>query len=84
MVSKNSFSSLSSKIRFFMVLRGINQRELSELSGLSSTTLTSILKHGSYPSLRTLVSLSRVFDCEVSDLFLFDDFVDFDSKACKK
>lgn len=56
------------KIRDLMKVKGIRTyKELAELSGMSTCTLSLVLRGN--PQLSTLEKLAKTLDCDVSDLF---------------
>ncbi|MGB0428590.1 MAG: helix-turn-helix domain-containing protein [Flavobacteriales bacterium] len=58
--------SLTELIKLRMAERGLNQKKLSELLGVSASRLSEYLNGKSEPSLRVARSISQVLDIEAS------------------
>ena len=64
---------MKTRIKEYRVKYGITQEKLAEMVGVRRETII-FLEQGRYnPSLRLAVSVARVLDAAVEDLFIFDD-----------
>ena len=55
-----------------------SQEELSQLLGVSRQTISSLENGHPCPSLTLAYDLSKVFNCRIEDLFIFDDLAIFE------
>lgn len=63
--SKEVFSK---NLQYFMNLKGISQKELAEIIGVSAPTLNEWLKCKKYPRIDKIEKLANYFNCLKSDL----------------
>ena len=63
--SKEVFSK---NLQYFMNLKGISQKELAEIIGVSAPTLNEWLKCKKYPRIDKIEKLANHFNCLKSDL----------------
>lgn len=66
-------SEFGQRLCRMMRYNGINQKELSELSGISEHTISSYTLGRSTPSAYTLSRLARAFECQIEDLIKFEE-----------
>ena len=50
---------------------GMSQRELAEEAGLSEATISSSINKRKIPSLRAIINISYVLDCDIGELIDF-------------
>lgn len=50
---------------------GMNQKELSKMSGVSEPTISRCLKGEILPSIKTVINIGYVLECDVEDLIGF-------------
>ena len=61
--------NIGEKIKFFRVEKGLSLEEAAQQSGISVTTLKDIENHKLDPPLGYIVSLAKVFEVAVGELF---------------
>ena len=54
-------------------VRGLTQRALGELLGVSRQTIISIERGRYNPSLALAFQIARVFGCTIEDIFIYDE-----------
>lgn len=54
---------------------GYSQRDIARLSGISQSTLSKYMRGRLMPSLRNVVNLSYILNCDVRDLCDFGDMI---------
>jgi molybdate-binding protein/DNA-binding XRE family transcriptional regulator len=65
----SSSSSLRNRVRQHRIQRGWSQAQLAELAGISRTAVSAIEGERLVPSVAAALSLARVLDCSVEQLF---------------
>lgn len=60
---------LGTRLKTFRSKRGVNQKELAELVGVTPSTISQIESNLIYPSLPALLKMSEVLDVDVSSFF---------------
>lgn len=68
-IYRNNFSM---KLRRIMRSRGVNQKLLSESTGIKSPTLSRYMTGHNLPDLRNASRICRALDCSIEDLMDFD------------
>lgn len=60
------------KVRLERIKRGLSQEKLAELSNLSYTTISSIERSESSPTIETVRLISEVFELSMQEMFNFN------------
>jgi len=60
--------TLGKKVREYRTKRGLDQRELALILGVSSPTISNIERDKKTPSLKTLVKIAKALHCSINDL----------------
>lgn len=68
-----NFSIMESAIRIKRAIRGWTQSDLAQRAGISRASVSAIEKKQLVPSVTVALSLARVFDCTVEELFSTTD-----------
>lgn len=63
-------------LRELIADRGMSRKEVSDEANLSVTTLSEYLNKRKAPSVRSIVNLAYVLDCDVNELIDFGDTID--------
>lgn len=53
----------------------MTQVELSELTGISKSTITKYIYGDAIPSIRNLINIAYVLECSLTDLIDVDEFI---------
>lgn len=61
-------------IKYIRINRGLSQRKLAEMAGISHTLLSDIENKRSNPSLKTLQKISDALDIPISHFFLAAEY----------
>ena len=65
---------MNRKIKIARIKKNLNQRKLSEISGVGITSITKIEKHGiDHVKVSTIKKLAAALDTTVQDLFFSDE-----------
>lgn len=64
--------AFASKLRRVMTVRRMNQRMLSDETGISATTLSHYMNGRNLPDLRNVMRICRALDCSVEELTEYD------------
>ncbi len=65
--------STSKAIKIAMIKKGINQQQLSKMSGVSETTISHTLTGKTSPNTKTLSRLAKGMSMDYSDLIKLGD-----------
>lgn len=65
------------KVKEYRQRLGLSQQELSRITGIPRTTISSIEAGGVMPSVDYAIKLARAFGCSVEDLFVEEEIVPF-------
>jgi len=57
------------KIKQVLELRGLKQKWLADKMGVTEVTISNWVNNRTYPSIETLISISKILKIEVKDLF---------------
>lgn len=58
------------KIKQVLELRGLKQKWLADKMGVTEVTISNWVNNRTYPSIETLISISKILKIEVKDLFI--------------
>lgn len=76
---KTRYFYLKNLVKKVRIQRHMTQKDLSELTGLSVNSISSIENGESFPNLYNAFMIARHLDCEITDLFytmeLFEDSI---------
>lgn len=61
-------TAFSKKLQWYMLLREMSQKELSELTGINVSTLSHYMNGRRIPDLRATIRICRALDCSVEEL----------------
>ena len=68
-LSKEMNINVGKNIKARMASRGLSQRELSTLLGMSYSMVTKTIQSNRMPSVETLEKIAKVLGCQVGELF---------------
>ena len=57
------------KIKQILEIRGLKQKWLADKIGVTEVTISNWVNNRTYPSIETLINISKVLNVEVKDLF---------------
>jgi DNA-binding XRE family transcriptional regulator len=57
------------KIKQILEIRGLKQKWLADKIGVTEVTISNWVNNRTYPSIDTLINISKVLNVEVKDLF---------------
>lgn len=63
-------------LKELMCDRGYNQYDLADEAGLSQSSLSRYLKGERMPTVRSIINLAYVLDCDIADLLDFGDRIE--------
>lgn len=58
----------------FRISKGLSKKKLSELSGVSRSTITEIETTNRVPNVLTMVRLAKALECNINDLVLVENY----------
>ncbi|WP_096437438.1 helix-turn-helix transcriptional regulator [Alteribacter populi] len=64
---------MHNNIKEFREMFGFSQRELAVRLNVSRQTIISIEKGGYNPSLELAFKISKIFNCKIEEIFIFED-----------
>jgi putative transcriptional regulator len=64
---------MKNKIKEFRESRGLTQEQLGKLIGVSRQAINAIETEKFEPSIWLAYDISKVFDCSIEDIFIFEE-----------
>lgn len=64
---------MKNKLRMILAEKKMKKGEFAKLIGIAPTTLTSILKEESTPTLQVAMKISQELELKVEDIWYFDE-----------
>ena len=64
---------MKNRVREMREQMGVTQAELGRLAGVSRQAVNAIERGKYVPSIRLAYALSRIFQCSIEELFLFEE-----------
>ncbi len=58
------------KIKQVLEIRGLKQKWLADKMGVTEVTISNWVNNRTYPSIETLISISKILKIELKDLFI--------------
>jgi len=71
-VPPKACGTLRNRITVLRAERGLSQKELAELTGVSRQTIVALEKNRYNPSLKLAFQLATIFDVDINDVFQFN------------
>lgn len=68
-------SIFSDNLRYSMQYANMTQRELSDAIGIDESTISRYLRGQILPTIKNVVNMAYVLDCDISDLVPCDELV---------
>lgn len=59
-----------------MHMRGYNQKQLADETGLSESTISRYIRGIQMPSIKAIVNIVHVLDCNLDDLICIEDMIE--------
>lgn len=75
MTKKKWMKIFASRVNNNMNIRCINQKELSEATGISKTTISRYLQGRQLPKTDAVLNIAKALDCTVAELIYVDEMI---------
>lgn len=75
----NLKQQLGKKIQLLRKQQKLTQERLAELVGIDSKSISKIENGNNYPAPETLTSIAKALNCEIYELFVFQEKIAYDN-----